>query len=173
MSTPVPRAAFSHVGIHVHDLPGMEDFYTRFMGLVVTDRGPLDTSLGKANAADNLLALATGVMTAFVAARDLDHGGHRAYEVIFEENTDGRRRSRVQTFSLEHGPAGVALYGWHLFLDAEGDLQQSPVSYQSATVVLPHDVVLGHNPLDAEFTPSGVARIGALQFREQFAYIKP
>ena len=27
--------------------------------------------------------------------------------------------------------------------------------------------------LDAEFTPSGVARIGALQFREQFAYIKP
>ena len=46
MSTPIPRAAFSHVGIHVHDLPGMEDFYTRFMGLVVTDRGPLDTSLG-------------------------------------------------------------------------------------------------------------------------------
>lgn len=27
--------------------------------------------------------------------------------------------------------------------------------------------------LDADFTPSGVARIGGLQFREQFAYIKP
>jgi len=27
--------------------------------------------------------------------------------------------------------------------------------------------------LDAEFTPSGVARIGALQVRQQFAYIKP
>jgi uncharacterized protein len=27
--------------------------------------------------------------------------------------------------------------------------------------------------MDAEFTPSGVARIGALQFRERFAYIKP
>ena len=27
--------------------------------------------------------------------------------------------------------------------------------------------------MDAEFTPSGVARIGALQSREQFAYIKP
>ncbi len=27
--------------------------------------------------------------------------------------------------------------------------------------------------LDADSTPSGVARIGALQFREQFAYIKP
>ena len=27
--------------------------------------------------------------------------------------------------------------------------------------------------MDADFTPSGVARIGALQFRERFAYIKP
>lgn len=27
--------------------------------------------------------------------------------------------------------------------------------------------------LDAEFTPSGVARVGALQYRERFAYIKP
>ena len=27
--------------------------------------------------------------------------------------------------------------------------------------------------MDADFTPSGVARIGALQARERFAYIKP
>lgn len=27
--------------------------------------------------------------------------------------------------------------------------------------------------LDAEFTPSGVVRVGALQFREGYAYIKP
>ena len=27
--------------------------------------------------------------------------------------------------------------------------------------------------LDADYTPSGVARIGALQFRERYAYIKP
>ena len=27
--------------------------------------------------------------------------------------------------------------------------------------------------MDADFTPSGVARIGALQFREHYAYIKP
>ena len=46
MSVPVPRAAFSHVGIHVHDLPAMEAFYTRLLGLVVTDRGPLETPLG-------------------------------------------------------------------------------------------------------------------------------
>ena len=27
--------------------------------------------------------------------------------------------------------------------------------------------------MDADFTPSGVARIGALQFRQHYAYIKP
>jgi catechol-2,3-dioxygenase len=46
MSPQIPRVAFSHVGIHVHDLPAMEDFYTRLLGLVVNDRGPLDTPLG-------------------------------------------------------------------------------------------------------------------------------
>ena len=33
--------SFSHFGIHVTDLPLMEEFYTRVIGLVVTDRGPL------------------------------------------------------------------------------------------------------------------------------------
>ena len=31
--------AFSHFGIHVTDLARMEDFYTRVVGLLVTDRG--------------------------------------------------------------------------------------------------------------------------------------
>ena len=36
---PTVRPILSHMGIHVHDLSRMEDFYTRVMGLVVTDRG--------------------------------------------------------------------------------------------------------------------------------------
>lgn len=43
-----PRLAFSHVGIHVHDLARMTDFYTRFLGFLVTDRGTLDTPQGPA-----------------------------------------------------------------------------------------------------------------------------
>ena len=42
-----PRIAFSHVGIYARDLARMEGFYTRFMGLVVTDRGPLETPGGR------------------------------------------------------------------------------------------------------------------------------
>jgi len=39
--------AFSHIGIHVRDLPLMERFYTEFLELTVTDRGKLDTALGR------------------------------------------------------------------------------------------------------------------------------
>jgi catechol 2,3-dioxygenase len=37
----VPDLAMSHVGFHVRDLAGMEDFYTRVLGFTVTDRGQL------------------------------------------------------------------------------------------------------------------------------------
>ena len=36
-----PPIAFSHFGIHVTDLPRMADFYTRVLGLLVSDRGAL------------------------------------------------------------------------------------------------------------------------------------
>lgn len=36
-----PTASFSHFGIHVTDLARMEDFYTRVLGLLVTDSGTL------------------------------------------------------------------------------------------------------------------------------------
>jgi catechol 2,3-dioxygenase-like lactoylglutathione lyase family enzyme len=39
--TPPPAIAFSHLGIHVTDLARMEDFYTRGLGLLVSDRGTL------------------------------------------------------------------------------------------------------------------------------------
>ena len=37
----VPNATITHVGLHVRDLGVMEQFYTRYLGLVVTDRGDL------------------------------------------------------------------------------------------------------------------------------------
>ena len=39
--TTAPAVSFSHFGIHVTDLPRMEDFYTRVLGLLVSDRGTL------------------------------------------------------------------------------------------------------------------------------------
>ncbi len=37
----IPPVRFSHIGIHVHDIEVMVDFYTRLMGLEITDRGEL------------------------------------------------------------------------------------------------------------------------------------
>lgn len=36
---PVPHLSFSHLGFYVFDLARMEDFYTRVLGFVVSDRG--------------------------------------------------------------------------------------------------------------------------------------
>jgi catechol 2,3-dioxygenase len=41
MPTP-PRARFSHLGLHVHDIDRMIAFYTELMGLEVTDSGVLN-----------------------------------------------------------------------------------------------------------------------------------
>ena len=37
--TASPPVSFSHFGIYVTDLARMEDFYTRVLGLLVSDRG--------------------------------------------------------------------------------------------------------------------------------------
>jgi catechol 2,3-dioxygenase len=39
MKNSVPAVSFSHLGIYVYDLPKMEDFYTRVLGFIPTDRG--------------------------------------------------------------------------------------------------------------------------------------
>ena len=45
--TTVPEVAFSHVGLFVHDMALMEDFYGRVLGFTVTDRGTLETPTGR------------------------------------------------------------------------------------------------------------------------------
>src|SRR3954471_10339961 len=49
MSTPapIPKFAFSHMGMFVADLARMRDFYTRVLGFTVTDSGDLDTPRGR------------------------------------------------------------------------------------------------------------------------------
>ncbi len=38
---PPPKLRFSHLGIHVHDMEKMVQFYTKLLGMQVTDRGRL------------------------------------------------------------------------------------------------------------------------------------
>ena len=43
-SDTIPNVAFSHIGIYVHDIALMEDFYRRVLGFAVTDCGHLTVS---------------------------------------------------------------------------------------------------------------------------------
>lgn len=60
----VPEFSFSHVGIYVIDPVRMEQFYTRVLGFVVSDRGPLGpvqlTFLTRDPAEHHQLVLASG-----------------------------------------------------------------------------------------------------------------
>ena len=42
MFMPAPALSFSHVGLFVHDIERMADFYTRLLGFAVSDRGELE-----------------------------------------------------------------------------------------------------------------------------------
>src|SRR6185369_640420 len=42
-----PALSFSHVGLFVHNIERMADFYTRLLGFTVSDRGDMDTPGGK------------------------------------------------------------------------------------------------------------------------------
>lgn len=46
---PAPGFSINHIGIHVHDLAAMKDFYTRVFDFTVTDEGPLPTPAGPVN----------------------------------------------------------------------------------------------------------------------------
>jgi hypothetical protein len=91
---------------------------------------PFDNSPGEVRQAGASL----GVITAQggVMAAAMDNQTQRAYQVIFEENPDGRRRARIQTFTLAHDvDGGVVIIPEHVFVDADGELTAETISYGS------------------------------------------
>ena len=60
----VPSIAFSHVGIYVKDMERMVAFYTRLLGLVLTDRGEIRSGeiafLSRSTADHHQVALVSG-----------------------------------------------------------------------------------------------------------------
>jgi hypothetical protein len=88
----------------------------------VDPHGTLRTQAG--NAGDLALSVAQG----WAGATSLDDQRLRAWQVVFEENVDGRRRARIDTFQLQPSDP-VAIAPWHVYLDDSGDMVQSSISY--------------------------------------------
>ena len=65
-------------------------------------------------------------------AAAMDNQTERAYRVIFEENADGRRRARIQTFTLAYdGEGGVVIIPEHVYVNGDGELTSETISYGS------------------------------------------
>ena len=88
-------------------------------------------TIAQANRLVNAATLVVNGLQGVQVAVSANDSNHRAYEVILEEHPDGRLRARVQTFHLEPRADGVLLAGWHLFVNEDGGLAQSPVKYQT------------------------------------------
>ena len=63
-------------------------------------------------------------------AAAMDNQTQRAYRVVFEENADGRRRSRVETYTLaRNGEGGVVIVPEHVYVNGDGVLTSETISY--------------------------------------------
>jgi len=113
--------SFSHFGFFVTDMPKMEDFYTRFMGFTVSDRGMLGERflvfLSRDPREHHQLVLVNG--------RPADMGYNPIHQVSFlleglselKEMHDGLKGEQVSEISpVSHGNA-LSVY----FRDPEGN----------------------------------------------------
>ena len=101
------------------------------------------------------VALAITIAQGGVMAAAIDNQTQRAYRVIFEENDDGRRRARIETFTLAHdGQGGVVIIPEHVYVNGDGELMSETISY--GTPYETDGVYLsGSNDDVAEFALSG------------------
>ncbi len=89
---------------------------------------PADSS--PATVVDGGAALAVTVGQGGVMAAAMDNQTQRAYRAVFEENADGRRRVRIETFTLANdGEGDVVIIPEHVYVDADGGLMSETISY--------------------------------------------
>lgn len=106
----------------------------------------------RTNLTVNAMSLGVGLLQGARVAMNMNDSNDRAYEVLFEENDDGRRRARIQSFALEPKADGVILASWHLFLDDDGNVIESPASYQIGPTLTAGDGVAAWNPIDPDLS---------------------
>ena len=121
LEPPVPEVAFSHVGLFVHDLGRMEDFYRRVLGFTVTDRGELPTPSGR-------------VALVFLSRDPREH--HQL--VLATGRPPALEFNVVNQISFRVSDL-AALRRFHFLLPGEGVRAMAPVSHGNAISLYFHD----------------------------------
>jgi hypothetical protein len=127
-----PNSGLAHIGVTVDGPPVLMDDVAVPGPVVPPPSGgapdPADSSPGavlQAGASLGVITAQGGVMAAA-----MDNQTQRAYQVVFEDHPDGRRRARIQTFTLANdGEGGVSIVPEHVYIDADGELVAETISY--------------------------------------------
>ena len=129
-----PNSGLAQIAVSVGGAPHLADDVAVPGPVVGTQSGSAPDLFDTLPSAVLQAGASLGVTTAQggVMAAAMDNQTQRAYQVIFEENADGRRRARIQTFTLAHdGEGGVSIVPEHVFVDANGELMAETISYGS------------------------------------------
>ena len=79
-----------------------------------------------------------------VMSMNMDNQTERAYQVVFEQNDDGRIRARIETFSLwENADGDLSINPQHLYVDAGGRLMSQGISYGAPFAIAPDQILAG------------------------------
>ncbi len=154
MASRAPSIVFSHVGIHVTDLRPMVEFYTRFLGFTLTDRGPLDTPPGPIELAFLSRDPDEHHQVVLVTGRPADAGFNTVNQISFR--VDGLRALRAMHARLAGEPVtdvqavshGNALSVY--FRDPEGNRIELFIDtpwYVSQPLRIPMDLSLSDDAL--------------------------
>jgi hypothetical protein len=66
----------------------------------------------------------------WVFATNMDNQRERAYQIVFEATEDGRRRARIETFTLGYDANGdVIIVPEHVWVNADGELMSELITY--------------------------------------------
>ena len=69
----------------------------------------------------------------WVFATNMDNQRERAYQILFEETADGRRRARIETFTLGYDANGdVVIVPEHVWVNGDGELVSELITYAPA-----------------------------------------
>ena len=120
-ATPVPEVAFSHVGLFVHDLSLMEDFYRRVLGFTVTDRGELETPAGR-------------VVLVFLSRDPREH-----HQLVLATGRPSTIEFNVVNQISFRVPGLPALRRFHTVLEGERVKAMAPVTHGNAISLYFHD----------------------------------
>jgi hypothetical protein len=91
---------------------------------------PAEDAVGGMPSGQALIDVSVRGSDGWVFATNMDNQRERAYQIVFEATAGGRRRARIETFTLGYDANGdVVIVPEHVWVNAEGELVSELITY--------------------------------------------